>query len=428
MSWNKLTPEQAVATLKDRYPNLDFAATTYHVDAGNKQLVSFRCSLHGVQTQYYNVLVATKSKGKHGCAKCNIQYRGQQQVRGWSEVLADLIKIHGTSTYEFFPETYQSVMLPMKVVCHKHATPVEWWPNANNMISKASGCPACGNRDPKQQRFIYDALVSVGAEKGRRDLLDGQEIDVFFPRRKVGVEINGMYWHGEHHKPKFYHSDKYEAARDAKIRLLQFWDFEVDDKPKIVLGMIRNRLGISKRVGARVCTVEVVSSSEARTFLSDNHIQGACKSKVYLGLRYQGRLAAVMSFSTPRFDDTHQWELVRFASHVQISVVGGASRLWAAFLAEHAPESVVSYANRRYSDGNLYEKLGFTLSHVSNPNYFWAMNTHIRLSRYASQKHNLAKTLGDKFDPNLSEVDNMHSAGYYRVYDAGNYVYHWFNE
>ena len=39
--------------------------------------------------------------------------------------------------------------------------------------------------------------------------------------------------------------------------------------------------------------------------------------------------------------------------------LGGASRLFSAFVAEHDPESVKSFSDNRYFTGGMYQKLGF---------------------------------------------------------------------
>ena len=46
-------------------------------------------------------------------------------------------------------------------------------------------------------------------------------------------------------------------------------------------------------------------------------------------------------------------------------------------------------------------------------------NDQVVLNRFQCQKHRLRKLLGDKFDPDLTEGENMANAGYYRIYDCG---------
>jgi hypothetical protein len=115
-----------------------------------------------------------------------------------------------------------------------------------------------------------------------------------------------------------------------------------------------------------------------------------------------------------------------FASKRFITVVGGASKLFAAFNQRYLPGSVVSYADRRYSDGGLYKVLGFEFSHNAAPNYWYFKNRDSGsiYSRIAFQKHKLAGKLPN-FDPTLSEWENMKRNGYDRVFDCGNSVWNW---
>jgi hypothetical protein len=66
-----------------------------------------------------------------------------------------------------------------------------------------------------------------------------------------------------------------------------------------------------------------------------------------------------MTFSKPRFNRNYKYELVRFASKLGTQVIGGASKLLKYFEINYNPKSIISYADRRYSNGKLYYALGF---------------------------------------------------------------------
>mgnify|MGYP000079248993 CR=1 FL=1 len=44
------------------------------------------------------------------------------------------------------------------------------------------------------------------------------------------------------------------------------------------------------------------------------------------------------------------------------------------FIKTYQPKEIISYADRRWSTGNLYDVLGFKFSHNSNPNYFYIVH------------------------------------------------------
>jgi hypothetical protein len=81
-------------------------------------------------------------------------------------------------------------------------------------------------------------------------------------------------------------------------------------------------------------------------------------------------------------------------------------------------QDLISYVDLRYFNGSGYEKAGFKLESKSSPGYIYVKDSEI-LKRYQCQKHKLAKLLGDKFDPLLTEEENMSLSGYYKIYDCG---------
>ena len=143
---------------------------------------------------------------------------------------------------------------------------------------------------------------------------------------------------------------------------------------------------------------------------------------IHLGLYFQEELQCLMSFGKNRLSSDVEWELLRFASKKGISVIGGASKLFKYFLTNFTG-GIVSYSDRRYSQGNMYSKLGFTFSHFSEPNYFYFKNGSLKLeSRQKYMKHKLP-TLLENFDPSLTEWQNMQINGYNRIWDCGNSVW-----
>ena len=110
-----------------------------------------------------------------------------------------------------------------------------------------------------------------------------------------------------------------------------------------------------------------------------------------------------MTFCKSRFNKNYEWELSRYSSSKH--VIGGASKLLKYFERIYKPKSLITYADRRFSQGNLYFTLGFTFDHFSLPNYFYVKN-QIKLSRIQCQKHKLKDILKD-FNENLSESENM---------------------
>jgi hypothetical protein len=112
--------------------------------------------------------------------------------------------------------------------------------------------------------------------------------------------------------------------------------------------------------------------------------------------------------------------LLRYVTVGSFNVIGGAGKLLSYFRKNYTG-SIISYADRRWSQGNLYKSLGFTLLQLSTPAYFYVKDG-IRFSRIKFQKHKLKDEL-EIFDENLSEKENMENNGYFQVWDCGNKVF-----
>lgn len=256
-----------------------------------------------------------------------------------------------------------------------------------------------------------------------RNALDGMEIDIYLPEKKIAFEFDGLFFHDEFSgKDSEYHLDKTRKCNERGIRLIHVFEDEWKHQKEIVKDRIRSILGIEHTsIYARKCTMAMIPAKESNEFLEQNHLQGADNSSIRYGLYHEGILVAIMTFGKPRFSKSYDWEMVRYASKVGIRVVGGASRLLKTFSNSHKG-TIVSYADKRYSDGMLYKVLGFEYVKDSEPNYWW-FKAKTKLSRYQCQKHRLHGILGDKFDPEKSETENMHNSGWSRIYDCGNMIF-----
>ena len=287
----------------------------------------------------------------------------------------------------------------------------------------------------KTQQYIFDNIKIENKIFNDRVILDGKELDIYLPDYNLGIEYNGLMYHSEgcsdipwlSSTDKNYHLDKTNQCLEKGIQLFHIFEGENLD---LWLSMINNKLGLNERIFARKCYVAELKSKDIIKFLSDNHIQGYVQSSINLGLFYTDgvdnlglpKLVSVMTFSKPRFNKRYQYELIRFCSLKNTSVIGGANKLLKYFINKYNPKSIISYANRRFSNGSIYETLGFKKIGTSGPNYFYFKDSLTLESRNKYQKHKLKSLLPD-FDENLSEAENMFKNGYRRIYDCGNLVY-----
>lgn len=272
---------------------------------------------------------------------------------------------------------------------------------------------------------LFDSINT--ADKYQHDfnnIIPNREVDMVIPSIKLCIEYNGNYWHREevleksNRDGKNYHLNKTLQCREKGYQL--FHVFEYDDI-EIWKSMINNKLGLCEKIYARKCDIREVDYNTSMAFLEQNHLQGGCPSKYRYGLYYNNELVELITFGKSRFNKKYDYELLRLCTKLNTTVVGGASKLFKHFI-KHHNGSVISYANRRFSNGNVYEQLGFKYVGETQPNYCY-VKTEIMLTRIQCQKHKLKNVLGDNFDPNLTEKQNMLNNGYGIIYDCGNLIY-----
>jgi len=265
---------------------------------------------------------------------------------------------------------------------------------------------------------IYDGEVTSNFKEDRL------EIDVYLPDLKIGFEFNGLRWHSELYKPNDYHQHKTEFFQEKGIHLIHIYEDEWIYKRDIVKSRINNLLGLTGvKLYARKCEVKVIDSKDANIFLTNNHIQGRINSPIHYGLFFNDELVSVMSFSRLRrslgYKDGDGYELTRFCNRLNTTVIGGASKLLKMFIREYKPNNVISYADRSWSIGGLYKKLGFSYVRKTKPNYHYVVSGK-RENRFGYRKDKLVK---EGFDKNKTEHQIMLGRKIYRIYNSGSLLY-----
>ena len=260
--------------------------------------------------------------------------------------------------------------------------------------------------------------------RSTRNIISPLELDFFLPDYNLAIEFNGLYWHSElNGKDKNYHLNKTKLCEEKGIQLIHIFEDEWLKKRDIVQSIILSKLGIyDKRIYARKCIVKEVSNKESNTFCNLYHIQGKCNSSINIGLYYQNELLSIMTFGKRKITNTIDFELLRFCCKNNYQIIGGASKILKYFLNKYNIQKLKTYADIRYSNGNLYKKLGFTLKNISSPSYWYFNNNTIKYHRSIFMKHKLKDKL-EKFDPQLTEVENMYNNGYNRIWDCGCFVW-----
>jgi hypothetical protein len=289
-------------------------------------------------------------------------------------------------------------------------------------------------------RFVSLGEKSIGdlleqssvVERNNRKIIYPYEIDMFLPEHNVAIEYCGLYWHSElNGRGKNYHIKKLEMCNKKGIRLITIFEDEYINNAELVESKILSILNIQKlpKIHARKCYVKEISTVDKRNFLNKHHLQGNDISSIKLGLFYRDDLVAVMTFAKPSRSRTSAtnvktkglWELNRYAADTTKIVVGGAGKLLSHFKRNYDWTEIYSYADKRWSEGDLYYTLGFEKSSDTPPNYWYVPRGYYKREyRYNYTKY---KLIEQGFDANKSESVIMKERGFTRVWDCGHHKF-----
>lgn len=276
-------------------------------------------------------------------------------------------------------------------------------------------------------QFLSTELNGKSILRHNRIILEGKELDFYIPDIKLAIEYNGLYWHKEGPKiSKNYHLEKTNKCKDKGIRLIHIFEPEWLHKQNIVKSILRQSIGghIAK-IHGRECEVKLVQRDVKKAFLEQCHIQGDDKSSVAYGLYYKNNLVGIMTFCKSRYDKKIEWEISRFCNALNTKIHGGASKLFSMFLQDYNPKSVISYSDKRYFAGEVYKALGMEFVGNTPQGYHYISPDYKTLfNRQMFQKNKLSKRL-EKFDPKLSEWENMKNNGFDRIWDCGHTKWIW---
>jgi len=423
---NTKTTEQWVIEAKLEHGEYyDYSKSVY---TKGKDKITITCPIHGPFDQE----AQSHIRGR-GCSKCGDIIRGKKQVKSQDDVIKDFIKKHG-DTYDYSKVVYTGAFNEVTIVCKKHGD----FDRVANDHQSGVGCRDCyleGKRkklnSKSKPKDIKPAMVSNSNGNAElvafiqsiyddeilyddETLIAPKELSIVIPDQKLAIQYIKIHW-GTDQNDNVYHSDKVSMCADLGYQLITIYEDEWTNRRTQVESKIKSLLGIDDRgvVYGRNCKVKEVSKKEKLSFLNDNHIQGDGPSSIELGLFNDDNLVAVMIFKK---DSSYNFTLNRYATSKR--VIGGFSKLLSHFKNNTKWNEILSFADLRWSDGNLYKTTGWGLDGTLNPDYYYLYNNE-RKHKAGFRKEALKGMLGDKFDSNKTEYENTFYNDIFRIWDSG---------
>lgn len=277
---------------------------------------------------------------------------------------------------------------------------------------------------------------NIDIELHNRTILYPYEIDLFFPKYNIGIEISPTWTHQyngltETHfgkDDKFYHYNKFKKCKEKGIELLTIFDWTDTDKIiKFLKSKIDNKL---ITVPARKTKLNIVDSltKEHKEFLERNHILGkinnSSTTKV-IELLYQDKVLGIGVFEKK----TNYFELRRLAFESNYRVVGGASKIISNYRKIY-PElkELITFSDNDLGTGNVYKSLGFKVLTENKGTLIWYNSKYDKkipnLSLVKQGTDRLLKNFPDykyvgQGEDLPSNQEIIRSYGFLPIYDCG---------
>lgn len=411
------TQEKYIQKVKDRWGDKFLLDKIVYKGIDNKIIVG--CKEHGdFELTAYSLL-----KGKHPCPKCCLKLRGENRRKD-DEYFYQKFKQKHNNKYQYKAILREGKDSWVEIECPNHGPFRQLISNHNK-----HGCPRCSLSNTSIEKFIERFLEknNINFIKNENRVIKPQEIDFYLPDYNIGIECNGIFWHSElSGKDNKYHIKKYNKCIEKGVYLINIFEHEIKNNPNKVINRLKSILNINKyKIFARKCEVIHIRKEFKKKFLHKYHIQGNDSSSVMLGLKYKNKIISVMTFGKRRLSlgakNKEGYELLRFCSINNFKIIGGASKMINFFEKTYQPKELISYADKRWSNGEFYKKVGFNLIRESKPNYWYFKGNQV-LHRFNFAKMFLKQKL-EKFDPKKTEWENMKENGWNRFWDCGNFVF-----
>lgn len=265
--------------------------------------------------------------------------------------------------------------------------------------------------------FLPDTIIT-----NDRTILKPKELDIYIPSKQLAIEYCGLYWHSDVHTriDRSYHYKKMIDCQQKNIRLITLYENEWLLQQDVVKNKLRSILGYDSResVYARHTSVVELTPDVRSNFLSQYHIQGDGRATISYGLMKDTELVAVMAMVyTP---STGEWLINRYATSKRVQ--GGFSKLLSHFKRTNDWKTIVTFADRRWSEGEMYLQQGFVVDNYLMPDYKYLHKGEL-VHKFNFRHKHLPKLLGGQYDPDQSETENTQRCGIPRVWDCGKIRY-----
>jgi formylmethanofuran dehydrogenase subunit E len=376
----KLNLQKVIDRCNDIFDNkYDYSQSVF---VNTRTPMNIICPIHGK----FSMPPKRHLKGR-GCPECGKEYARNWRKKQYKAFVNESTKRFGIH-YKFLNIENEYINSHSKITiqctkCGNIFTKIA----CDHLTSPYGGCHHCYSRSSSAEFQIGNYIkMLIGDDKiifGDRKTLHGLELDIFVPSRKIAIEYNGLHYHNEQTKDKFYHLNKTEMCEKNNITLIHIFEDEWEHKRKTVLKYLRDIFDISNRnlFDYKNIDVQPIDYNVSKEFLDINHIDGGSRATVYLGAFINGQIIGVTNF----IKNKDAWFISRFSTNHSILSSFIAQSTINYFIKKYSNPTLFVKLDRRWYNinKNIFSTLGYKALKVLPPSYKFYLNGEtIRYTKY----------------------------------------------
>ena len=237
-----------------------------------------------------------------------------------------------------------------------------------------------------------------------RAVLDGAELDIYIPSKKLAIEFNGNYYHSSEHKDVRYHQNKTIKCSNSGIHLIHIFEYEWedDDIQRKIVDYIKSILTDDPKINIRDTEVTELENCVGRKFL-DKHSLDTCNDYAgikYIGLKHKDTLLGALEFRHSNIDNS--LEIIRTAYIYNIDRQLAFRSMHTYIVSKYRPRYIKCSINASKNTYAEFVNVGFTVDSISEPESIMIKNNGHRLR-------------------DATSCENVDHSKYFQIYDCGKY-------
>ena len=357
----------------------------------SEEKINIICPEHGLFK-----LIAINHLNGANCPKCINKNISKLKTKSHEQWLFEANLKH--NNFYSYPEEYKHSQEKINIICPKHGIFLQT-PNSH---LNGSGCPKCSLEKINKISFLelelFDFVKSLNInniQTSNRNILHNKELDLYFPDYNIAIEFNGIYWHSDKYKDKYYHINKTNECLSKNIKLIHIFEDEWINKKEIVKSMIKNNFNIfDNKININQCEIKEITEDLSFQFFIKNNIYDFIKSDKYIGLYFENKLVSLISFIKNK--------IIQFSDILNTEINKSQEILINYYLNKYKSKNLIIELDKNwFNENNIYSKLGFKLIQNKNPDY--------------------------KFVDKLKRIDKQSNNGceFPKIYDCGYLIYNY---